>query len=177
MKIDQEFIDDVYPFAPQEYTRYSSRGVVINKNNQVAILHIVGKDNFGKRNHYELPGGGIEIGETPLHCFQREMKEELGVITKDETMIGVIRYTYHLLKRYDVSYLYVAYVDTFCKPTYTPDEQALIQQVIWLDIDELIKHLDGTNVENVGKLIHRRDHWILLRAKAYLTMNHTNCKE
>ena len=177
MEFDKDFFDDVYPFSPQEYTRYSSRGVVLNENNQVAVLHIVGKDDFGQRNHYELPGGGIESGETPLSCFQREMKEELGVITKDESMIGVIRYTYHILKRYDVSYLFVARVDTFCQPTYTPDEQVLIQQVIWLDIDELIKHLNGTNVENVGKLIHRRDHWILLQAKAFLTLDHSNRKE
>jgi len=35
--------------------------------------------DYNNRDAFYTPGGGIEAGETPLECVQRETKEELGV--------------------------------------------------------------------------------------------------
>ena len=34
------------------------------------------------RNEWELPGGRIELGETPEECVQREIFEEVGIAVK-----------------------------------------------------------------------------------------------
>jgi 8-oxo-dGTP diphosphatase len=40
-------------------------------------------------NHWDMPGGGRENGETPLHCALRETHEELGVqIDPDKVIWG-----------------------------------------------------------------------------------------
>lgn len=159
--IEKEFFDDVYPLTPKNYTRYSARGIVINNLNQVAVLHIQGQDAFGWRDHYELPGGGIEEGETSLMAFQREMKEEIGVVTQRETLLFTIRYAYNPLKRYEVSDYYVARVKTYCKTNYTPAEAALFEKIMWIDINTLVAILSNSPVENVGILIHKREKWVL----------------
>lgn len=38
-------------------------------------------------NMWELPGGGREGIETPLECLQREVREELGLTLKEESII------------------------------------------------------------------------------------------
>ena len=165
---DQEFVDDIYPVSPKDYTRFSARGVVFNADNKVAILHIRGKDYFGYRDHYELPGGGIEKQENPLDAFRREMQEEIGIVTKEEQQIATIRYHFNTLRRYDVSYIFIAKVDRYCDVHYTQQELALIEKIEWFDLDDLVERLSSNCVENVGILIHRRDLWIVQQARKVL---------
>lgn len=37
---------------------------------------------------WELPSGGIDTGDTPLECAQKELKEELGMTSDNWTKIG-----------------------------------------------------------------------------------------
>ncbi|UKI49431.1 MAG: complex I NDUFA12 subunit family protein [Clostridium sp.] len=46
--------------AGYTHTRLIARGFVLNKENKICLLHIIGEDEFGNRDYYESPGGGVE---------------------------------------------------------------------------------------------------------------------
>ena len=50
------------------------RTSILNKNNEFLMI----KDKIGR---WDLPGGGLNFGETPQECIKRELKEEMGVKT------------------------------------------------------------------------------------------------
>ena len=56
-------------------TRVGCRGIVI-KDSRMLISHEVNAD------YYLIPGGGLEVGETPEECCAREVCEETGYVVK-----------------------------------------------------------------------------------------------
>lgn len=58
----------------------SIKGVLV-KNGQILLVK-------NERNEWELPGGRIEIGESPEQCLKREMYEELKIDIKILNIIG-----------------------------------------------------------------------------------------
>lgn len=60
-------------------SRPSSRAIII-KEGKVAMIHSL------KYDYYKFPGGGIEKGETKEEALVREVKEETGLIVKEETI-------------------------------------------------------------------------------------------
>ena len=50
----------------------SIKGVFAAPSGEVVLL-------LNERDEWELPGGRIEIGESPRECVEREIREELGV--------------------------------------------------------------------------------------------------
>jgi mutator protein MutT len=169
MKVVLEIKDNIYPKTELINKRISTRGIIINHDNQVAILKIECEDMFGIRNHYELPGGGVEEGETIIEAFQREISEEVGVSVKDIVPLGIVKYEYNLLRRQEMGHFYLARVDEYHTRHLTKDEQNWIKDLKWIEINELINILETTSVENVGILIHQRELFVLKLALKELT--------
>lgn len=63
MKPIADLKDNEYPNNGFTHTRNTVRALVFNDKNEICMLHIVGEDFFGKRNHFESPGGGVEANE------------------------------------------------------------------------------------------------------------------
>ena len=80
MKVINKLLDEEYPYVKTTHERIVVRGVVVNKENKIALVNVVRDDDaFGPGNYYETPGGGKKPGETNLEGVIREVEEELGV--------------------------------------------------------------------------------------------------
>jgi 8-oxo-dGTP pyrophosphatase MutT (NUDIX family) len=58
----------------------SIKGVVFNEQDRVILL-------LNDRQEWELPGGRIEPGESPVECVAREFKEELDIAISAEVLL------------------------------------------------------------------------------------------
>lgn len=72
---------DLKDYNPTDsvFRRPSARAIIV-KNNVIALVYSV------KEKYYKVPGGGIEDGEDMLAALTREVKEEVGLIVKPETI-------------------------------------------------------------------------------------------
>lgn len=60
------------PLYPSTYYRISLKAIIRNNKDEVLVNKEAGRD------HWSLPGGGWDHGETRLECMKRELKEEVG---------------------------------------------------------------------------------------------------
>ncbi len=58
--------------------------VIKDKNGNILLLH----RNIPKRQQWEIPGGKVEVGETLEQAAAREIKEELGIDVKVNSIMG-----------------------------------------------------------------------------------------
>lgn len=107
------------------------------RNRSMALVVRDNKILIVRTSRNEIPGGGIEPGETPAQAALRELKEETG-------LDGIIRRELSTLRRADGSEEYVFWVDvdegqeavTGKDPEVSEDEQR-IREVLWIPFHEL----------------------------------------
>ena len=63
----------------------SVKGVVLRDAAVIAVKN--------RRDEWELPGGKLELGETPESCLEREIAEELGLVVEAADPIDTWVYT------------------------------------------------------------------------------------
>ena len=66
-------------------TRIGCYGFIIN-DNKIALIK---KSRGGYKGLLDLPGGGVEFGETPEETLKRELMEEAGVEVADYKLLTV----------------------------------------------------------------------------------------
>ena len=138
--------------------RQTVRGIVVNERNEIAVIHIDYDDPlFEYRNHYELPGGGIEENETPEQTLVREMEEEIGYIVRDVHFLTECGIEYNPFNRIDNALVYVCEVDKKTHTDYKGIEKEFIKGVEFIKLNKLIKIYKKDKQEKVGKMIYERD--------------------
>ena len=149
------------------YIRQAVRAFLF-RDNKFCLIHITGKDKFGKRDHYETPGGGVENGEDFKESLKREISEETGYTIKNIKEIGKIAIEYHLFNRIDVENFFYADVDEAHESHLLDYEKALFSNYEWFTVDEAINMYQTKKETTVGKMIHERDLNALLYLKKFI---------
>lgn len=94
----------------------SVKGVIYH-NGKVILLK-------NERDEWELPGGKLELGETPEACVIREIEEELGLIATISPLLD--SWVYHICEGIDVLILtYGCSPTPFSEVTYSPEHKAV----------------------------------------------------
>ena len=157
MKVLAVFDDSYYKDQGIDTLRFTARVFLRNEREELAFLHILGEDDFGKRDHFETPGGGVEEGETFIDAAKREVMEELGFVASDFKLIGMVVDEYHLIKRQTCTvYFEARYHNQNGSIMRTDEEQILIRDVYWFNTHEALMRLSSAN-SPIGSLIHRRE--------------------
>lgn len=166
MVILKRIKDTYYPKKTANNTiRKTVKAILLNDKNEIALIHIKGNDMFGERDHYELPGGGVNKCEDKRSAFKREIAEELGIEALPLKYIGRIDIEYNLLKRIDRCYFYIGKaVGTTCmrREEY---EKELFDNIVWVNLNDVESFYQNNQAVLVGNMIHTRDLAAIKKAK------------
>ena len=67
---------------------------------------------YPAKGHWCLPGGGIQLGETPKQAAARELKEETGIVAGESDLVGEKIVTWFHKTRQDIVITYLLQVST-----------------------------------------------------------------
>ena len=68
--------------------RLSCGVVILNPENELLLCHVTGQ------NHWDLPKGGIDVGESPLQAALRETREETGLRLEADALLDLGPFSY-----------------------------------------------------------------------------------
>lgn len=165
MRLLYKLKDNEYQYNGIIKTRKAIRGVVINKENKIAIIHLFGDDIFGHRDYYETPGGGKKRFETNKKALKREIKEELGIKIKNIKPLGKVIDYYNLLRQKNLSYYYICFVDTYSESNLTKFEKKIFENIYWYDVDKIISLYENMVNEPLARLVKNREEEIFKLVK------------
>ena len=94
----------------------SVKGVVYHDGRVVLLKN--------ERDEWELPGGKLELSETPETCVVREIEEELGLVVRVGPLLDT--WVYHIFEGVDVLILtFGTYPTPFAEITHSPEHKAV----------------------------------------------------
>lgn len=144
-------------------TREAARAVVLDKENNVALLHAT------KTDYYKLPGGGLDDDTDKIVALKRECQEEIGCDVEVLGEIGLVNEWRKFCALHQISYCYFAkVVGEKGTPDFTESEIAEGFEVVWLPYNKALDILKGSKAEQIeakGYMVPR-DIAILEAAKA-----------
>ena len=71
-----------------------SGAIILRENNGIKEIFATQRGYGDWKGWWEIPGGKLEIGETPEQCIVREIREELATEVRAEKILGVVDYDY-----------------------------------------------------------------------------------
>jgi 8-oxo-dGTP diphosphatase len=74
-----------------ELSRQGASVIFLNRLNEVLLVLRDDKPGIPYPNQWDLLGGGLEAGETPLECIRREMQEEIEYDLREPIHFGAFR--------------------------------------------------------------------------------------
>ena len=169
-----EITDADFGFAtPKEKTGKTRFCVRLLMSNNKGEFCIIKSEKYG---YMQLPGGGIDDGESIAGALRRETKEETGFLIKDIRPIG-----YTLEKRedarnthdwdQDISYVFSASPDKEVGTNYMDNEIAEGFKPIWIKLEDFIaeqQNNEGRIKSYSGCFSNRRDLLIAKFFKKYI---------
>ena len=151
--------DQYYPAPDQEIkkTRECVRAVLLNEENEVALHHVHRDDKYGDSIYYELPGGGVELGEEPFEALQREVEEEAGFEIECLAYLGDAKDTYNLAKRNNHHHIFLARTVTQGKKHFESEGDELIMETVFMPIEEAVEAMQKQHQGGFEGLVRQRE--------------------
>ena len=128
---DEQIKSEIYEAFSK---RFSVRAVVVDSDNNIALIH------SNKFNYHEIPGGGVEEGESAEQSVVRECKEEVGCNVEIIKDLGVTLEVNGVNKITNTSYGYLVKVLGEKQNTEHMEEE--IEEdfdIMWVPIDQAIE--------------------------------------
>ncbi len=128
--------------------RVSAKALVFDESKNILII----RENRG----WELPGGGIEQGESPQETIEREMKEECGFVVEnidDNPSLTWIVHRPGSSDDLDKWRLFVGFRVTLKSMEFTPSKECL--EYRFVSKDELSKLPLHPNIEKLAESLDR----------------------
>ena len=164
MKCINELIDDQYENNGITHTRRIARAFVINDKKEVCLLKVEGTDDFGHRDYYETPGGGIKDDEDIVEAVIREVKEETGINASLICEIGYVSDYYNLIYRHNMNYYFLLKVESYGELALEESEKKIIAGFNFYSLEEAVKLYEKMDKEKLEILVRRRELPVLLEA-------------
>lgn len=149
---------------------YRARAIIINSNKEILLGLCDG--------NYQFPGGHLNPGETIEDCLKREVKEETGIILKEEypCIYKIEYYNKNWPNEGDITYTEFNFylVETDEKPNYNnlnldDWEKEHNYECVFVKLDELNNLLDKTiNDHPNNKIVYKEIKEVM---KAYYEYN------
>jgi len=147
------------PFESDEKKYHSSRVVLLDEDNKVALMYVA------KVKFYTLPGGQINENETAEQAAVREIKEETGCDCEIIMHLGLIEESSKVCSWNGTSSCYIARV-TGEKDTPNLEQYEIEDgyQLQWQDLHEALKNITNQEIKardereaGIGIIIQKRD--------------------
>lgn len=165
MELISQLSDEEYPKQEITHTRNIARAILLNDKNEVFLIHIVGDDEFGHRDYWETPGGGIEEGETPEQAVVREIMEETGYESEIICPIGIVSDYYNLIKRHNVGHFFLVRAkEGTGRISYTQEEKRLFKDSGWYGLEKAEALYKSMDRDGIARLVMARELPVLERA-------------
>ena len=133
--------------------RKTARAIVVNDEGMYALVYAK------KFNLYGLPGGGFELGETPVEALKREVMEETGCECNRIEQLGIVSENRAHANYTVLSYYFVVHTHTTDGvPNYTKGEMNLGTSLKWCTFEEMNRLVRNIKHEtNQKRFLQARD--------------------
>lgn len=138
-----------------KHTHIGIYGIAINDGK----ILLVKKQRGPYTGKWDLPGGGVQMGENSIETLNRELLEECGYRVKDAKLADVLNnriiYTNDKRQLEELTLLSIIYLVTLEQYEYTDNNMMLrgiedVSDSQWFDINEMIE-LDITPIADFAK--------------------------
>jgi 8-oxo-dGTP pyrophosphatase MutT (NUDIX family) len=108
------------PVVPSSLSQFpvSVKGVVLDSAGRVLLLE-------NERAEWELPGGRIEVGESPEECVAREVFEETGWAVRPGPLLDAWVYAVETVGRHVFVVTYGCFPEADVEPVLSPEHRRI----------------------------------------------------
>jgi len=140
---------------PDAFYRVTIKGLCVRDGK---VLLIRESEEYGGKDHWELPGGGLDFGEDIYTGFNRETEEEMGLKISKISRRPMYLWTHRFENRRNIDWFYsliVAYRIEFEHLNFTPTPEC--EEIKFFSKEELLELAPRGQLTNLPAIFNPED--------------------